>query len=83
MRKEFTEELEEKLWGNHLWSPSYCVVSCGGTPLEIVRQYIEDQRVPTVEKHVKQSRSISGDNHPKRKKKLLDPPSRKGFAQDY
>jgi REP element-mobilizing transposase RayT len=26
------------------WSPSYCVVSCGGAPLEIVKQYIQSQR---------------------------------------
>ncbi|MEW6731127.1 MAG: transposase [Acidobacteriota bacterium] len=29
-----------------LWSPSYCVVSCGGTPLEIIRQYIDNRRSP-------------------------------------
>jgi len=33
-----------KLHGSHFWSPSYCVVSCGGSPLEIVKQYIEKQR---------------------------------------
>jgi len=27
-----------------LWSPSYCAASCGGAPLSIIRQYIEDQR---------------------------------------
>jgi len=71
LRKEFAEELRDKLWGNLLWSPSYCAVSCGGAPLEIVRQYIEDQRVPTVDRRVRQSKKISGDNHPKRRKKLL------------
>lgn len=33
-----------EIWGDHLWSPSYFVVSCGGAPIEIVRPYIEDQR---------------------------------------
>ena len=28
------------------WSPSYCVVSCGGTTLEVVRKYIARQRAP-------------------------------------
>jgi len=26
-----------------LWSPSYFASSCGGAPLSIVRQYIEQQ----------------------------------------
>lgn len=29
-----------------LWSPSYFASSCGGAPMEILRQYIEDQRTP-------------------------------------
>jgi putative transposase len=37
-------EVRAKLWGEHFWSPSYCVVSCGGAPLEIVKQYIQSQR---------------------------------------
>ena len=37
-------EVRTKLWGEHFWSPSYCVVSCGGAPLEIVRHYVEQQR---------------------------------------
>lgn len=41
--KEFPE-VQSKLWGGHLWSPSYFAVSCGGAPLDIVRKYIEDQR---------------------------------------
>lgn len=46
IRQEFSKEVRKKLWGDHFWSPSYCVVSCGGAPLEIVRKYIEDQRRP-------------------------------------
>jgi len=55
IRREFKKEIKNKLWGNHFWSPSYCVVSCGGAPLEIVREYIENQRRPTEEKNVKKS----------------------------
>lgn len=29
-----------------LWSPSYFAASCGGAPLEIIRQYVEQQRRP-------------------------------------
>lgn len=30
----------------HLWSPSYFAASCGGAPLSIIRQYVEQQRRP-------------------------------------
>jgi putative transposase len=46
LRREFAKELRKKLWGNHLWSPSYCVVSCGGAPLEVIRNFVENQRQP-------------------------------------
>lgn len=39
-------EVQRALWGEHFWSPSYCVVSCGGAPLDIVRAYVEGQRSP-------------------------------------
>ena len=55
LRKNYWPQLRKKLWGQHLWSSSYCVVSCGGAPLETVRQYIEDQRIPPSEKSIKQS----------------------------
>jgi putative transposase len=38
-------QVQRRLWGGHLWSPSYFAVSCGGAPIEIVRKYIEDQRL--------------------------------------
>lgn len=44
LRKKGYTEVTEKLWGGHLWSPSYFAASCGGAPLEIIRAYIEDQR---------------------------------------
>jgi putative transposase len=55
MRKEFWNELKNKLWGDHFWSPSYCVVSAGGAPLEIIKQYIENQRSPVNDKDVARS----------------------------
>lgn len=42
------------LWGDHFWSPSYCVVSCGGAPLEIIKRYIQDQQKPN-RKYVRRS----------------------------
>jgi putative transposase len=44
---------------DHFWSPSYCVVSAGGAPLEIIKKYIENQRVPTSEKFVNLSKKLS------------------------
>lgn len=52
LRKEFWPQVKQKLWGKHFWSPSYCVVSCGGAPLAIIKQYIEQQKTPPDEKGV-------------------------------
>ena len=43
LRKDFPE-IKNKLWGGSLWSPSYFASSCGGVPLEIIKQYIEQQQ---------------------------------------
>jgi putative transposase len=29
-----------------LWSPSYCILSAGGAPIEILKQYVENQKLP-------------------------------------
>lgn len=46
IRKKNYPSVRRKLWGGALWSPSYFAASCGGAPIEIVRQYIEQQRTP-------------------------------------
>lgn len=38
--------LARRYWKGVLWSPSYFAASCGGAPLEIIRQYIKQQRTP-------------------------------------
>ena len=55
IRKEFWDQIKKKLWGVHFWSPSYCSVTCGGAPLDIIKKYIDDQRTPSSEKGVAQS----------------------------
>lgn len=45
LRKQYPE-IKSKLWGGSLWSPSYFASSCGGAPLEIIKQYIEQQQSP-------------------------------------
>ena len=37
-------ELKEKLWGGHLWNPSYCIVTVSDRSHEMVREYIESQK---------------------------------------
>jgi putative transposase len=59
LRKEFGPQIKQKLWGKHLWSPSYCVVSCGGAPLDIVKEYVKNQRKPPSKRQVHQSKVIS------------------------
>lgn len=46
IRKERFPEVSSRLWGDHFWSPSYCVVSCGGAPLDVIKRYLEQQRAP-------------------------------------
>jgi putative transposase len=38
--------IRKKLWGGALWSPSYFAGSCGGAPISVIRQYIEQQKTP-------------------------------------
>jgi len=40
-------ELERRYWKGMLWSPSYFAGSCGGAPISIIRQYIEQQKTPS------------------------------------
>ncbi|MDI1231449.1 MAG: IS200/IS605 family transposase [Methylobacter sp.] len=46
IRKKDYPEIKKKLWRGALWSPSYFAGSCGGAPIAIIRQYIEQQRTP-------------------------------------
>jgi putative transposase len=46
LRSEFTGRVNRHLMHGHFWSPSYFAASCGGAPLSIIRQYIQQQRAP-------------------------------------
>lgn len=48
VRKEGCPTVRQALWGDSLWSPSYFAGACGGAPLEIIRQYIEQQDSLTI-----------------------------------
>ncbi len=46
LRKRDFPEVRRKLWGEHFWTPSYFASSTGGASLDVIKQYIEDQRSP-------------------------------------
>jgi putative transposase len=43
IRKKKYPTIQRALWRGNLWSPSYFASSCGGAPLAVIRQYIEQQ----------------------------------------
>lgn len=45
LRKE-RPDLAEAYFKNALWSPSYFASSCGGAPLTVIQQYIDQQDAP-------------------------------------
>lgn len=39
-------DIRDRYWKGVLWSPSYFASSCGGAPISIIRQYIDQQQTP-------------------------------------
>lgn len=46
LRQDFTGKVNRATMHGHFWSPSYLAASCGGAPLSIIKQYIEQQQQP-------------------------------------
>lgn len=46
LRQDFTGRVNRASMRGRFWSPSYFAASCGGAPLSIIRQYVEQQRRP-------------------------------------
>lgn len=46
LRNEFKGQLASVYKKPVLWSRSYCVLSCGRAPLEIIQQYLQQQTRP-------------------------------------
>jgi len=42
LRQEFPE-LKKILWGEHFWSPSYCIITTGQFTLDKLKKYVESQ----------------------------------------
>ena len=47
IRRDYKEHLDKFYRKPVFWTGAYCVISTGGAPLEIVKQYIESQDAPT------------------------------------
>lgn len=43
--KEFGSELKQKLWGGHLWNPSYFIATVSENTEEQIKKYIQNQKV--------------------------------------
>lgn len=46
MRRDHATHLKRFYWKPVLWSRSYFVTSCGGAPLSVIKQYIQQQEAP-------------------------------------
>ncbi|OCS82841.1 IS200/IS605 family transposase [Caryophanon tenue] len=42
IKNEFPN-MRQQLWKQYFWSQSYCLLTVGGAPLEVVKKYIESQ----------------------------------------
>ena len=42
LKKEFPA-IRQKLWKDHFWSQSFCLLTTGGAPIEVIKSYIESQ----------------------------------------
>lgn len=46
IRRDFAKELRSVYRKPVFWSRSYCIISCGGAPLSVIRQYVAQQQEP-------------------------------------
>lgn len=42
LKKEYPQ-IKEKLWKETFWSQSFCLITTGGAPLDVIKKYIESQ----------------------------------------
>ncbi len=46
LRKEFSAHFEKYYWKPVLWTRAYCLISAGGAPLSVLKEYIQKQNTP-------------------------------------
>ena len=44
LMKEYGETLKQRLWGGHLWNPSYFIATVSENTEEQIRKYIQSQK---------------------------------------
>jgi putative transposase len=44
VRKLHKDFLKDKLWGDSFWSPSYFLATTGNVTIDVLKQYVENQR---------------------------------------
>src|SRR5690242_7741149 len=42
IKKEYSQ-IRKQLWKEYFWSRSYCLLTTGGAPIDVIKQYIESQ----------------------------------------
>lgn len=42
IKKDFPQ-VKEKLWKQHFWSRSFCLITTGGVSIDVIEKYIENQ----------------------------------------
>ncbi|WP_461207796.1 IS200/IS605 family transposase [Clostridium sp. DL1XJH146] len=42
IKKEFPQ-IKKQLWKEYFWSRSYCLLTTGGAPIEVIKKYVQDQ----------------------------------------
>ncbi|SFA46965.1 putative transposase [Anoxybacillus pushchinoensis] len=41
--KKHFPQVKRKLWKEYFWSRSFCLLTTGGAPIEVIKEYIENQ----------------------------------------
>lgn len=44
IREKYQDFLADKLWGDSFWSPSYFLATTGNVTIDILKEYVENQR---------------------------------------
>lgn len=42
IKRDFPQ-VKQKLWKEYFWSRSFCLLTTGGSPIEVIKKYIENQ----------------------------------------
>ena len=43
IRKEYQQHLKKYYWKPVLWTRAYCIITTGGAPIDVIKQYLRSQ----------------------------------------